>query len=170
MTADDLVPCAARSSNAVVLTASWLVCWVDPFTWDIFPDPIKGRPQRWPNWLQDKWFLMYHQEGFQLPSSQFWEMIETASLVYSYVSQNKLRRVRLMSPLLGVVPYHERCTWNGMLLYRYGNAMRYSVRMGWRMMILLMSLNSFQSSSLKTGKDYRTVHMITSSSRRRNIT
>lgn len=35
-----------------------------------------------------------------------------------------------------------------MLLYKYGNAMRYSVRTGCRIITLLMSLNSFQSSSL----------------------
>lgn len=44
--------------------------------------------------------------------------------------------------------YHDKCTKCGMLLYRYGNAMRYSVRTGCRIITLLMSLNSFQSSSL----------------------
>lgn len=42
-----------------------------------------------------------------------------------------------------------RWTWCGKLLYRYGKAILYSVLMGWRIMILLMSLNSFQSSSLQ---------------------
>ena len=45
--------------------------------------------------------------------------------------------------------YHERWTWKGMLLYRYGKAILYSVLTGCLMMILLMSLNSFQSSSLQ---------------------
>ena len=33
-------------------------------------------------------------------------------------------------------------------MYKYGKAIRYSVRIGWRMIILFISLNSFQSSSL----------------------
>lgn len=45
--------------------------------------------------------------------------------------------------------YQVRWTWCGKLLYRYGKAILYSVLMGWRIMILLMSLNSFQSSSLR---------------------
>lgn len=44
--------------------------------------------------------------------------------------------------------HQVRWTWCGRLLYRYGKAILYSVRIGCRMMILLISLNSFQSSSL----------------------
>lgn len=45
--------------------------------------------------------------------------------------------------------YQVRWTWWGRLLYRYGKAILYSVLIGCLMIILLMSLNSFQSSSLK---------------------
>lgn len=48
--------------------------------------------------------------------------------------------------------HHDKCTKSGMLLYKYGNAIRYSVRTGCRMMTLLISLNSFQSSSLQGNK------------------
>lgn len=47
--------------------------------------------------------------------------------------------------------YQHNCTGRmfNKLLYKNGKAIRYSVRIGDRIMILLMSLNSFQSSSLK---------------------
>lgn len=54
--------------------------------------------------------------------------------------------------------YHERCTKCGILLYKYGKAIRYSVRTGWRIITLLMSLNSFQSSSLQRSKEEKKTH------------
>lgn len=50
----------------------------------------------------------------------------------------------------GCCTHQVRCTWCGRLLYRYGKAILYSVLIGCLMIILLMSLNSFQSSSLKS--------------------
>ena len=43
--------------------------------------------------------------------------------------------------------YGGMCTFRGRLLYRYGNATLYSVRLACRTMSLFTSLNSFQSSS-----------------------
>ena len=43
--------------------------------------------------------------------------------------------------------YGGTATFLGRLLYRYGKATLYSVRSADRMISLLMSLNSFQSSS-----------------------
>lgn len=52
-------------------------------------------------------------------------------------------------------PYQHN--WTGKmfnkLLYKNGNAIRYSVRIGWRMITLFISLNSFQSSSLREEKN-----------------
>ena len=53
MAADDLAPCVARSSAAMVLTK------------------------------QDKQVLIYHKDTFQLPvPSQWWEIIENANVFY----------------------------------------------------------------------------------------
>ena len=78
--------------------------------------------------------------NFQLDMSKNRDMY---NLTYTHIQAESIILVLKIG-----LTYQMSSTYLGRLLYRYGNAILYSVRICCLMMILFTSLNSFQSSSL----------------------